>query len=130
MHCDISSDSDSHRSLRFSPESGITFDEINRDDKVVIRTQNSEYSFSVIDPQNHRGMLSGGSLGDEPREAFLVESLGKTESGSLRDYRGLKRGARALFYLSIPGNRIERVTTSKISALKIVRAADRISLLS
>lgn len=130
MHCDISSDSDSHRSLRFSLESGITFDEINRDDKVVIRTQNSEYSFSVIDPQNHRGMLSGGSLGDEPREAFLVESIGKTESGSLQDYRGLKRGARALFYLSCPGHRIERVTTSKISALKVVKAADRISLIS
>jgi len=108
----------------------ITFEDIHTDDKVVIRTQNSEYRFSVIDPQNHKGMLSGGSIGDQPREAFLVESLGKTESGSLEDFRGLKRGARALFYLSSPGHRVERVTTSKISGLTLIRAAERTSLIS
>ena len=130
MHCDISTDSDSHRSPLFDFESTITFADIHTDDKVVIRTQNSEYRFSVIDPQNHKGMLSGGSIGDEPREAFLVESLGKNESGSLQDFRGLKRGARALFYLSSSSHRVERVTTSKISGLTLIRAADRTSLIS
>jgi hypothetical protein len=130
MQCNTSSSSDSHRSPLFDFDSMITFDDIRPDDKVVIRTQNSEYRFSVIDPQNHKGMLSGGSIGDQPREAFLVESLGKTESGSLQDFRGLKRGARALFYLSSQGHRVERVTTSKISGLTLVRAADRTSLIS
>jgi hypothetical protein len=129
MHCDISTDSDSLSSPLFDFESAITFDDIHTDDKVVIRTQNSEYRFSVIDPQNHKGMLSGGSLGDHPREAFLVESLGKSDSGSLQDFRGLKKGSRALFYLS-SGHRIERVTTSKISGLTVIRAADRSSLIS
>lgn len=129
MHCDTSSDSDSHHSPNFDLDSAITFDEIRRDDKVVICTQNSEYRFSVIDPQNHKGMLSGGSLGDQPREAFLVESLGKSDSGSLQDFRGLKRGARALFYLS-SGHRVERVTTSRISRLTLIRAEDRTSLIS
>jgi hypothetical protein len=129
MQCDISSSSDSHRSPLFDLESAITFDAIERDDKVVIRTLNSEYRFSVIDPQNHKGMLSGGSIGDHPREAFLVESLGKSDSGSLEDFRGLKKGARALFYLS-SGHRVERVTTSKISGLAVIKAADRNSLIS
>lgn len=129
MHCDISTDSDSHNSPIYDIESTITFDEIRRDDKVVICTQNSEYRFSVIDPENHKGMLSGGSLGEQPREAFLVESLGKSDSGSLQDFRGLKRGHRALFYLS-SGHRVERVTTSKISRLTLIKAADRTSLIS
>jgi len=129
MHCDLSTSSDSHCSTPFDLESTITFDDVHRDDKVVIRTQNSEYRFSVIDPQSHRGLLSGGSLGDQPREAFLVESLGKSDSGSLQDFRGLKRGARALFYLS-SGHRVERVTTSKISGLTLIRAAERTSLIS
>jgi hypothetical protein len=55
MHCDISTDSDSHHSPIFDLDSAITFDEIRRDDKVVIRTQNSEYRFSVIDPQKPQG---------------------------------------------------------------------------
>jgi hypothetical protein len=105
------------------------FDDINTDDKVLIKTSNSEYRFSVIDPTKHRGMLSGGKLGDEPREAFLIESLTRGEDGAQRNIRGLKTGARALFYLS-SGRSIERVTTSKIFALTLVKAADRTSLIS
>ncbi|MEK6409220.1 MAG: hypothetical protein AABN34_20030 [Acidobacteriota bacterium] len=95
----------------------------------MIRTRNSEYRFSVIDPENHKGMLTGGPLGEEPREAFLIESIGKGENGALRDFRGLQTGTRALFYLS-SGPKVERVTTSKISGLTLVKAEDRSSLIS
>jgi hypothetical protein len=83
----------------------------------------------MIDPVKHRGMLSGGSLGEEPREAVLIESQSKDEDGAMRDFRGLKIGARALFYLS-SGCGIERVTTSVISGLTLVKAADGASLIS
>jgi len=129
MHCETSFDSGFHHSSSHIFNSFITFDDINRDDKVLIKTLNSEYRFSVIDPVNHKGMLSGGSVGDEPREAFLIDSRGKNEDGILKDFRGLKTGARALFYLS-SGRAIERVTTSKISSLTLVKAADRTSLIS
>ena len=128
MHCETSSESGPHIS-GFYLESTIAFEDIKAQDKVLIRTMNSEYRFAVIDPLKHKGMLSGGTLGEEPREAFLIESLIRGEDGALRDFRGLKTGARALFYLS-SGRRIERVTTSKISGLTLVKAADRTSLIS
>ena len=128
MHSQTSFDSAPHLSSCYLDDT-ITFDDINANDKVLIKTRNSEYRFSVIDPRNHKGMLSGGTLGEEPREAFLIESRGKGEDGALRDFRGLKTGTQALFYLS-SGLRIERVTTSKISGLTLVKAADRISLIS
>ncbi|MFY9555595.1 MAG: hypothetical protein WAV47_12855 [Blastocatellia bacterium] len=109
--------------------SAITFDDIRPNDRIVIRTKNSEYRFSVIDPGSHRGMLSGGSLGEEPREAILIESMSKGDDGALQDFHGLKTGGRALFYLS-SGRSVERVKTSKIDTLVLVKAADRPSLAS
>jgi hypothetical protein len=129
MHCEASLDSGPLHSHWRDSSSAITFDEIEANDKVLIRTRNSEYRFSVIDPLNHKGMLSGGTLGEEPCEAFLIESRTKGEDGAQRNIRGLKTGARALFYLS-SGHSIKRVTTSKISGLTLVKAADRTSLIS
>ena len=123
MQCQTSLDSGPHPSTG-SQDGAIKLDDIHVDDKVLIKTRNSEYRFSVIDPLTRRGMLSGGALGEEPREAFLIESQARGEEGALTDFRGLKTGARALFYLS-SGRAIERVTTSIISALTLVKAADR-----
>lgn len=129
MYCEPSLDSSPRHSQSYDLSSAITFDDINANDKVLIRTRNSEYRFSVIDPVSHKGMLTGGTLGEEPREAFLIESIGKDEHGALRDFSGFKTGARALFYLS-SGHRIERVTTSKISSLSLIKAGDRPSFIS
>lgn len=130
MQCETSSfDSGPHRSSCGDVQSGIVFEDMNAQDKLLIKTMNSEYRFSVIDPLNHKGMLSGGALGEEPQEAFLIESLIRGEDGATQDFRGLKTGARALFFLSC-GRSIERVTTSKISSLTLIKAADRNSLIS
>jgi hypothetical protein len=129
MQCETSRDSGSHDSLRGDLDAAITFDDVAADDKVLIRTRNSEYRFSVIDPLHCKGMLSGGTLGDEPREAFLIESRSNGEDGDRGEFRGLKTGAHALFYLS-SGRAIQRVTTSRISGLTLVKAADRTSLIS
>lgn len=128
MHCETSLNNGPLHSYAGERGSAITFDDIKVNDKVLIRTRNSEYRFSVIDPLNHKGMLTGGTLGEEPREAFLIESLGRGEDGTLKDFRGLKTGARALFYLS-SGRSIERVTTSKIDSLVLVKAVDQPSLI-
>ena len=64
MHCETLSDSGKQISPRRDVEFTITFDDIRMNDKVVISTMNSEYRFAVIDPSSHKGMLSGGSLGD------------------------------------------------------------------
>jgi len=129
MQCEALYDSGNHQSPCSDQLAAIALEDISVHDKVVIRTRNSEYRFSVIDPVNHKGLLSGGALGDEPREAFLIESRSKGESGAVHDFRGLKSGARALFYLS-SGNKVERVTTSEIFGLTHVKAIDRDSLIS
>jgi len=129
MYCETSFDSGPHPSPRCNLDSAIAFDDVKADDKVLIKTRNSEYRFSVIDPAKHRGMLSGGTLGCEPREAVLIESQSKDDDGALRAFGGLKIGARALFYLS-GGRCVERVTTSIISSLTLVKSADRASLIS
>ena len=107
----------------------ISLDDIGADDKVVIKTRNSEYRFAIIDPPRHKGMLSGGAIGEEPREAFLIESRSKDDAGASRGFPGLKTGARALFYLS-SGRVFERVITSEIADLTLVKARDRDSLIS
>ena len=127
MHCETSSDSNPRHSLHSTAGSAITFADIEVNDKVLIKTCNSEYRFEVADPVNGKGLLSGGTLGEKPREAILIESLIKSDSGRLRDFRGLKTGARALFYIS-SSHCIERVKTSNISSLILVKAADRTSL--
>ena len=129
MLSEASFDSGHHLLREIDSDPAITFDDIEAGDKVLIKTRNSEYRFSIIDPLRHIGMLSGGSLGEGPREAFLIESLARSETGALRDFRGLKVGAQALFYLS-SGRGVERVTTSMISGLTLVKAADRASLIS
>lgn len=102
----------------------ITLDDTEANDKLLIKTRNSEYRFQIEDPITHKGMLSGGALGEEPREAYLIESLCRGEDGKLQSCRGLNTGARALFYFSSDGC-IQRVTTSEISALILVKADDR-----
>ena len=132
MHCEGSSssiNSSAHPSQSGEVDAMISLADIGADDKVVIKTRNSEYRFAIIDPPGHRGMLSGGAIGEEPREAFLIESRSKDEAGAWRGFPGLKTGARALFYLS-SGGLFERVTTSEISGLTLVKAKDRVSLIS
>ena len=94
----------------------ITFNKITDDDQIVIRTQNSEYRFSIIDSEERRGTLSGGSLGGQQRDAVLVGTLGGT--GQLTaDVTGLKTGRRALFYLKAKHG-VERLITSVITEIK------------
>jgi hypothetical protein len=126
MYCEGSLNNGAHHSLSSKIDAAIDLDDIKMDDKLLIKTKNSEYRFAVIDPLNHKGMLSGGALGEEPREAVLIESFCSGEATS-REFRGLKTGARALFYLS-SGRSLERVTTSEIFGLTLIKAADRNSL--
>lgn len=93
----------------------ITLEGINPNEQILIRTQNSEYRFSILDPQERRGTLSGGTLGEQARDAVLVGTL--SDNNSLDNVStGLKTGRRALFYLSAR-NGIERLITSIITSV-------------
>lgn len=95
----------------------IAFKEISPSDQIVIRTQNSEYRFSVLNPDERRGTLSGGSLGNQRRDAVLAGMLSEGGNNFASDTSGLKTGSRALFYLSAK-NGVERLITSIITGLR------------
>lgn len=101
----------------------ITFKNISPSDHIMIRTQNSEYRFSVVDPDERRGILTGGSLGDQRRNAILVGMLSGGENSFASDTSRLKVGSRALFYLTAK-NGMERLITSIITNLKRTETGD------
>jgi hypothetical protein len=94
----------------------ITLDGISPSEQLLIRTQNSEYHFSIVDASERRGTLSGGSLGEQKREAVLVGSLSDNNGSFGNVSTGLKTGKRALFYLTAR-NGIERLITSIITGV-------------
>ena len=103
----------------------ITMKEMGPSDQILIRTQNSEYRFSIVDPLERRGTLSGGFLGDQSRDAVLVGTLSENNSSNSLDNvsNGLKTGRRALFYLTAK-NGIERLITSIITGITRNKARD------
>jgi hypothetical protein len=101
----------------------IILKDMNPSDRIMIRTQNSEYRFSVVDPEERRGVLTGGSLGDQRRSAVLVGTLSGGGNSFASDASKLKTGSRALFYLTAK-NGVERLITSIITGLKQTQSRD------
>ncbi len=89
-------------------------------DEIMIRTGNSVYSFSLTDPVEGRGILSGGRLEGLGVTAALVGSVAEGEDDSYTFLSGLKTGARALFYIEF-GQGMKRLLTSTITDLFCVR---------
>jgi hypothetical protein len=90
--------------------------ETQAQDELVIRTANSEYRFCITDPNERRGRLTGGTLGDSEREAVLAGTL--SGSGNLKHIGdGLTTGGRAVFYVAAR-NGVERLITSVITRLR------------
>jgi hypothetical protein len=98
----------------------IAFDDVEASDRILIQTENTEYRFSVVDPENRRGVLSGGSFGDGSKDATLVGVLIGGRAGHSSDTSRLKVDARALFYIN-GGAGLKRMTTSAITSLVHIR---------
>ncbi len=95
----------------------ITFEAIKESDELIIQTQNSEYRFFILDPNERRGILSGGTLGEQKRDAILIGSLCATTNLLACEPSVLKSGSRALFYLSAKSG-AERLITSVITRIR------------
>jgi len=96
----------------------IDFDKLTRADTISVQTMKSSYQFSVLDPCNRKGLLSGGSLGDHAIEAFLSGTV----SDNHRDFdtAELKTGGRAVFFIESKKS-VRRLITSVVTDLAIVR---------
>lgn len=98
----------------------IAFESLKKNDRILIKTNNNTYRFSIVDAALRQGVLVGGSLGETPRRAVLVVSVTQEAGGEVSETCGLKAGARAVFYLvSLDG--MERLITSAVSSLRLVR---------
>jgi hypothetical protein len=96
----------------------IAFDDLCRADRISVQTKNSNYQFSVLDPSERKGMLTGGLLGDEIMEAVLNGTM--SEHHVDFDSRELKTGARAVFFIETK-NHVRRLITSVITDIALVK---------
>jgi hypothetical protein len=90
----------------------IVISQIRPGECIWVQTRKSNYLFSVVDASGRRGTLTGGSLGDQIKDAVLVgeTSEDKTHFDSVE----LKPGFRALFFLE-NRDELHRLLTSVIT---------------
>ncbi|HSE97968.1 MAG TPA: hypothetical protein VLD57_06815 [Blastocatellia bacterium] len=105
----------------------VEFEEIDKEDHVLIRTQNSEYNFKVLDPEERRGVLSGGTLGEKTRDAILVGAVPTNFKQETSDSLAVQTGARALFFITAKTG-VERLITSVVTDIKHFRNKERMRL--
>ena len=124
MNCDVVLDSGEWIHVPGQAQVSIDLDDLKPKDKIVIRTRNSTYRFLITEPAKRHGVLTGGALGNNAREAVLIESFA-LEQGANRHTYGLKTGARVLFFLySTRG--AERMATSVIQELAVIRTEQEV----
>jgi len=98
----------------------ILVSEMKASDEITIRTHFSDYSFRVIDPDQCRGVLSGGQLGNGQHEAVFVEAI-RPANCEPRAFAQLKPGDRAVFHVG--RDTICRITTSIITEIVLAEVS-------
>jgi hypothetical protein len=107
----------SDRQIQRNKPMNINLTEVNPQDEIMIRTQESEYRFKVSDSRFCRGLLTGVLLGQRHRDSFLAGVI-FPEAERISDSKRLETGTRAIFYLD--GKRgVYRLITSVITELTI-----------
>ena len=97
--------------------------ELNVSDEITIRTQFSDYSFRVTDPVQCIGILRGGRLGNQRREAYFAGTILPASSQSTEPAR-LETGYRFVFL--IEGNGLKRLTTSTVTEIILSQTTSQV----
>src|SRR6185295_2375232 len=97
---------------------GISVRDLNREDEISIRTQNSEYRFHVTDPMMGKGVLSGGPLGEVQHEAFVWD--GVVTRGQPHHFSAHLEIGRCAFFFVAVRDTLRSLTTSIIQDLSLV----------
>jgi hypothetical protein len=96
-------------------------------DYVIIHTQNSVYRFTVIEPRERYGLLTGGSLGHHRIKMTLVRTIPASSPDETGKLRALKEHSRAVFRLP-GGDESVLMITSPIT--RLVQVTDGPSMTS
>ena len=98
----------------------MAFGDLRQADSISVKTERSDYRFSILDPISRRGMLTGGVLGDQLREAVLIGAI--SEDGALYNTTQLKTGWHAVFFVTTDGC-LNHMITSAITDFAHIRGA-------
>ena len=98
----------------------ITLTFVTNEEGITISTQKSEYHFSILNSRTSFGVLRGGLMGHQGREAFFVGAV-VSHDGEISISRTLRTGTRALFCLE-GAEQLEWLTTSVITEIAVDRA--------
>jgi hypothetical protein len=82
----------------------------------LIQTANSSYLFFMTAPDERRGLLVGGPLGESPANAIFVGAM--PNANAAEDVSSIRQGSRAVFDIAFEGG-FKRVITSPV--VKVVR---------
>jgi hypothetical protein len=77
----------------------------------LIQTINSFYLFLMTDPDERRGLLVGGAVGESPTSATLLGGVRITDS---RDYAADENAGMRVVFLVEAAGRSRRVVTSRV----------------
>lgn len=98
----------------------MAFGDLRQADSISIKTERSNYRFSILDPISRRGMLTGGVLGDQVREAVLIGAI--SEDDGLYNTTELKTGWRAVFFVTAD-HCLNHMITSVVTDIAHIRGA-------
>jgi hypothetical protein len=98
----------------------VRISDIRAADEVLIETKNSTYVFVLTDAEKRSGLLSGGQLGQNSRDAVIVGTMAEDGNMVIDDSPVLRTNSRALFSLRVR-NGLEQLLTSAITGLTCVK---------
>lgn len=93
----------------------VNLDSLRAKDYLLIQTRNNIYRFTVLDPEERYGLLSGGSLGRHSIKAKLVATMPASQQEASK-VMTIRQHSRAIFSVSSE-EAPERLITSAIMKL-------------
>jgi hypothetical protein len=101
----------------------IDFHQLTTADYILIQTRNNLYKFTLVEPADGYGILSGGALGNQQFQCGLLGTVCCKKAKSVAHPLTLKVGMTAVFYLGADdgqptsGESRRQVATSPITRL-------------
>ena len=102
------------------PVAQISLDRLNVTDCISIKTADHNYLFVVTDPEERRGVLTGGAGFNSTTSVLLGADMRKNGQVSAL-FSGLYQGSRAIFFIESQDG-VRQFVTSEIIGLVYIEA--------
>ena len=99
----------------------ISLDTLSATDCLSIKTADDTYVFVVTDPDERRGLLTGGELGSSSAASVLLGADTRQNGQVSALFSGLYQGSRAIFFVESRDG-IRQFITSDITGLVHIEA--------